>query len=125
MTKIYDGNEQTTYTLNSGRVIVLTNDEFDEIVVGSEKMIELHENIMELECEVASKNKEIANLEDVNSGIDSLKSELYGYEEDEMVQLVLKLRKFGNTDASDFLGHIERTAEAILKGEKKLWKKIA
>jgi hypothetical protein len=118
MTKTYDGNEQTTYTLNSGRVIVLSNDEFDEIVVGSEKMIELHENIMELECEVASKYKKIVNLEDDNSHIDSLKAQLYEYEEDEIVQLILKLRKIGNTDAGDFLGHIERTAKAILKGVK-------
>lgn len=118
MTKTYDGNEQTTYTLNSGRVIVLTNDEFDEIVVGSEKMIELHWNIMELECKVADTNKEIAIFEDEISRISSLKSELYKYKKDKIIQLIMKLKKLGDTDANDFLGHIERTAETILKMRK-------
>lgn len=57
-------------------MIVLTNDEFDEIVVCSEKMMELHENIMELECEVASKNKEIANLEDFKEKFFEIESQL-------------------------------------------------
>jgi len=63
MTKIYDGSGKTTYTLNSGRVIVLNDEEFDELVVGSEKIKGLHDNIVELELEMACKNRTINRLE--------------------------------------------------------------
>ena len=116
MTKIYDGNNRTTYTLNNGRVIALSNDEFDEIVVGSDKVDELHEKIKELKNEMLCKDKEIADLEDEVCGIGNLKAELEQYENSETIQQIVRLGKSNSIDAKDFLLHIKRTADAILKG---------
>lgn len=115
MTKIYDGNNRTTYTLNNGRVIVLSDDEFDEIVVGSDKVDELHEKIKELKNEMLCKDKEIADLEDEVCGIGNLKAELEQYENSETIQQIVRLEKSNSIDAKDFLSHIKRTVDAILK----------
>ena len=107
MTKIYDGSGKTTYSLNSGRVIVLNDEEFDELVVGSEKLKELRENIMELEVEVECEYKKVYRLE----------NDISEYQDDEIVQLIRKLRKLGGIDIENFLEDIEDRAKAILGGK--------
>jgi len=76
MTKTYDGNLQSTYTLNNGRVIVLRDEEFVELFDGSSKYMELREKIIELECEVANRDKEICKLESESQEMLDIEEEL-------------------------------------------------
>ena len=88
MIKIYDGSGKTTYILNSGRVIDLDDGELDELVVGSEKILEvgrekikeLQDKIMELELKVAynSYMDELIELENRNCANCNLYDQGYG-----------------------------------------------